>query len=390
MAIAFKKAVRTGALIRSLLIGQSGAGKTYTALALACHMAEAIGSRVAVVDTEDNSAAKYAGERCGCCRCMGQGITFDFDVLCLTKCSPNDYLQAMAAASGAGYRILVLDSITHEWDGPGGCLEMVDANQQRSKNKHAAWGPVTEEHNRFLQAIRSWPGHVVATVRAKEKHEKQGNQVVSLGVLPIQRDGIEYEFDFAVFLNGASASVCKTRASSLRGWVGRNPGADLAADLLAWSGTGEPASATKPAPAPKRVEPRQQPQRRPEPPRPPVEVLDAEPELEPEDDLEVIDAALEHAMSLASQLHDAGKREQAISHLRAADSLDRLEKLTARVQELLTAQEDATLEVEAGPFGSEPEPAPKSKAKAGAPKAKPWAAAKAELDAEGPVAPEGL
>lgn len=235
----FAPAVRQGVNLRALLIGQSGSGKTYSALAVASHLAERIGTKVAVVDTEDRSAEKYAHEKCACAQCRGQGISFVFDVLCLKRCSPDDYMNAMRAAHANGYGVIVLDSISHEWEGPGGCLEIVDANQRQSKNKHAAWGPVTEKHNQFLAAIRNFPGHVVATVRAKEKHQKEGGKIVSLGVLPVQRDGIEYEFDLALFLDQSRGQIVKTRASKLEGWIGTRPGAELANAMLAWANGGE-------------------------------------------------------------------------------------------------------------------------------------------------------
>lgn len=233
----FQKAVRGGIKLRVLIVGKSGAGKTYTALALATHLARAMGGApIALADSEDDSAKKYAGEPCGCHACRGHGAAcFEFDKLCLTRCSPDDYMDAMAAAAANDYGVLVLDSISHEWEGPGGCLRMVDASQRQSRNKHAAWGPVTQKHQAFLSAVRRWPGHLIATCRAKEKHSSEGGKVVSLGVLPVQREGIEYEFDVVVFLDGARASVVKTRASKLEGWLGDRPGLDLARVLHEWA-----------------------------------------------------------------------------------------------------------------------------------------------------------
>lgn len=232
----FQKAVRADIPLRVLLIGLSGSGKTYTALALAAHM----GTKVAVIDTENGSASKYAGDPCRCHACRGSDRSFDFDVLELNEHSPKAYMDAMQAAATHGYGVVVLDSVSHEWEGKGGCLEMVDASEAR--NKHAAWGPVTKAHNSFLQFVRDFPGHVIATCRAKEKHEKRGKEVVSRGVLPVQREGIEYEFDVALFMDGGSGSVIKTRAAVLDGWMGEHPGGDLADRLLAWSeGLSEPA-----------------------------------------------------------------------------------------------------------------------------------------------------
>ena len=241
----FKKAKRQDVRLRVLLVGLSGAGKTYSGLAIASHL----GGRLAVVDTEDGSASKYADEACQCRTCRGHGTSFEFDVLELDRHSPKDYMQAMKAASANGYGVLLLDSITHEWDGRGGCLEMVDAAQRQAKNKYTAWGPVTSQHQQFLQAIRDWPGHVIATCRAKEKHAVEGKTVSSRGVLPVQREGIEYEFDVVVFLDGARGQIVKTRAAVLDGRIDDRPGQELADALQAWAGSGdrtEPTAAEAP------------------------------------------------------------------------------------------------------------------------------------------------
>lgn len=254
----FKPAVREEINLRLLLLGLSGQGKTFTALAIACHLAQLTGRRVAFIDTEDGAARKYAGELCQCHACRGHGIRFEFDVVELARHHPQEWLAMMQAATAGGYGILVLDSISHEWQA---CLEDVDQRQRQVKNKHSAWGPTTEAHNAFLAGIRSWPGHLIACCRAKEKHSSEGGKVTSLGVLPVQRDGIEYELDVALFMSGATGRVVKTRAAALQERIEQRPGLALAQDLLAW--TGSPAAAQEQA-TPAAGAPQQQPDEAPQ------------------------------------------------------------------------------------------------------------------------------
>ena len=121
----FKRATKKDSKLRLGLIGPAGSGKTYTALTVAKHF----GGRVALVDSENGSASKYAN-------------LFDFDVLEPQSFSPTDYVNAIKAAEEAGYGILILDSLTHAWAGKkNSALELVDRAAARSKsgNSFAAW-----------------------------------------------------------------------------------------------------------------------------------------------------------------------------------------------------------------------------------------------------------
>lgn len=113
MAVTFRKAKRGLSKLRLALSGVSGSGKTYSALLLA----KGLGGRIAVVDTERGSASLYADM---------PGIP-DFDVLDLeAPFSPERYVEAIRAAESAGYDVLIIDSMSHEWTGKGGCLELAD------------------------------------------------------------------------------------------------------------------------------------------------------------------------------------------------------------------------------------------------------------------------
>ena len=180
----FKKAERKKAKLRLALSGTSGSGKTYGAL----QIAKGIGGKVAVLDTERGSASLYAN-------------MMDFDVVELgPPYEPERFVDVMDAAAKAGYDILIIDSITHEWKGDGGILEIVD-NIGRAKfrgNSYAAWNEGDKRHRRFIDAMLHSPLHVIVTMRSKAVYvegERNGKKTIEKqGAAPEQRDGIEYEF----------------------------------------------------------------------------------------------------------------------------------------------------------------------------------------------------
>lgn len=201
----FKKAERKKAKLRLALSGTSGSGKTYGAL----QIAKGIGGKVAVLDTERGSASLYAD-------------MMDFDVVELgPPYEPERFIEVMDAAAKAGYDVLIIDSITHEWKGAGGMLEIVD-NIARAKfrgNSYAAWNEGDKRHRRFVDAMLHSPMHIIVTMRSKAVYvegERNGKKTIQKqGAAPEQRDGIEYEFtavlDLTVDGNLAVKSKDRTR-----------------------------------------------------------------------------------------------------------------------------------------------------------------------------------
>lgn len=238
--LTFQKATRQKSKLRLALVGPSGSGKTYSALAIATELVGPSG-RVAVIDTEHGSASKYAGR-------------FSFDVLELDSCAPSTYVEALQAAAEAGYDAVVVDSLSHAWMGRDGALEQVDkaAKRSQSGNTFTAWRDVTPQHNALVEALITAPLHVVATMRAKTEYvmEKDRNGKTSprkVGLAPVQRDGLEYEFDVLGDIDlEHNLIISKTRCESLSGAVIQKPGANVAKVLLAWLSDG--ADAPKVAP----------------------------------------------------------------------------------------------------------------------------------------------
>lgn len=179
----FQKAQRRKAKLRLGITGPSGAGKTWGAL----KVAKGLGGSIAVIDTERGSASLYTH-------------LVDFDVLELNPpYTPERFIEAIRAAEAAGYDTVIVDSITHEWSGVGGCLELVDqiAAAKFRGNSWSAWNEITPRHRALLDAILRSPAHIIVTMRSKtetaQTEENGRKKVVKLGMKAEQRDGFEYE-----------------------------------------------------------------------------------------------------------------------------------------------------------------------------------------------------
>jgi len=197
----FNKAERKRSKLRLAIAGVSGSGKTTAAL----QIAKGLGGKVAVIDTENGSSSLYSDK-------------FDFDVLELdAPYTPERFIQAIDAAEQAGYDIVVVDSMSHEWVGSGGCLEINDtlSKTKYKTNSFAAWNETSVKHRKFLEKIVTSKIHVIATVRMKAGHEQSGGKVVKLGLKYEMKENFEFEFTtvFDLSHEGHYAVVSKDRTS---------------------------------------------------------------------------------------------------------------------------------------------------------------------------------
>lgn len=178
----FQKAKKEKIYLKVLLAGASGSGKSYSALKLATGIANKMGGRIAAIDTEAGRIRYYANE-------------FDFDDLQLSEpYTPEKYIEAITQAVDSGYNVLIIDSITHEWNY---ILDQVD--KIPGTNSYTKWGKLTPRHNKFTEKMIQSPINIIATVRGKDAYvleqDKNGKQVPKkVGLGYTQRDGLEYEY----------------------------------------------------------------------------------------------------------------------------------------------------------------------------------------------------
>lgn len=222
-----KKAQRMKAKLRLGIAAPSGAGKTYSALL----MAFGLGGKVGLVDTEHGSGHLYAH--------LGE-----YDVIGLeAPYTVAKYTEALKAFEAAGYTTIIIDSLSHAWAGDGGLLDKQGKIADRGVNSFAAWRTITPEHNALVDAMLQSPCHVIATMRAKqdyviETNDKGKQTPKKVGLAPVQRDGMEYEFTVMLDVDmNHVASASKDRTSLFDGRFFKIT-QETGGELLQWLETG--------------------------------------------------------------------------------------------------------------------------------------------------------
>lgn len=235
-----KKAVRQRRPLKVSMEGLSGQGKTYTALRLAFDMRRfGIGKKIVVLDSENESAGLYAGTR-------EDGETWDYDTVDMPAAArnPKGYTDAYEYLVGAGYDIIIVDSLSHAWHG---AMEQVDAHARQNRNdKFGAWATVTPLQRRMLEVLTDSRAHCITTMRVKSDFQDQevgGRQrKVKVGTKADQREGTEYEYDLVLrFEIGNECIVDKVRGcSAMNGRAATKPGPTFWAPLFQWWLSAEP------------------------------------------------------------------------------------------------------------------------------------------------------
>jgi energy-coupling factor transporter ATP-binding protein EcfA2 len=211
----FKPAVKYEAKGRVSLIGPAGSGKSMSSLILARLLAGPEG-KIACVDTEHGSLSKYAGEPI-----PGMpGEVFKFDVMELDSFSPDNFMKALKAAEDGGYKVFDCDSLSHFWTGKDGALEFVDMAAKRHKDNMGGWKEFRPHERAMVDAMIASPLHVITTMRTKTDYQEQTDERtgkkkrVKIGLAPVQREGLEYEFDLVGYMDEENTLIVdKTRCS---------------------------------------------------------------------------------------------------------------------------------------------------------------------------------
>tara|TARA_R110000796_G_scaffold37722_4_gene95170 strand:+ start:35874 stop:36728 length:855 start_codon:yes stop_codon:yes gene_type:complete len=200
-------AKREDVKLRIGLSGASGFGKTYSALLLAYGITNDW-SKIAIIDTENSSANLYAN--------LGS-----YNVLALMQpYNPERYIEAIRTCENASVEVIIIDSISHEWNGSGGCLEIHDKLGGRFQD----WAKITPRHQAFIDTILQSKCHVITSVRSKTDYSMDADangktKVVKHGMKQITRDGFEYELSvhFEIINEQHLAKASKDRTGLFMG-----------------------------------------------------------------------------------------------------------------------------------------------------------------------------
>lgn len=208
----FRKAQRTNAKLRLAITGTAGAGKTFSSILIA----KGLGSgNIALIDSENGSGNLYAG-------------MCDYDICQLSApYDPRKYVQVIHEAEKEGYTTIIIDSLSHAWSGQGGILDLqaqITASM-KSGNSYAAWRQVTPLQNRLVECILTSPCHIIATMRSKtdyamDKNERGYTEIRKVGLAPVQREGMDYEFTTVFDLSQEHIAIASKDRTGL---FGANP-----------------------------------------------------------------------------------------------------------------------------------------------------------------------
>lgn len=240
-------AVREGVLLRVGLCGPSGSGKTKTGLILATRMQEQLGTGpIYVIDSENRSALRYAYSPRS-----RDGFRFKHVPMPEDDYSPQAYTAALDYCERQGAGIVLIDSLSHVWNGINGVLEMADSITEKSRTKNTfseGWRVMSPVYTRLVQRLISAGTHMIFTARAKTEYDMQKNdrgkvEPIKVGLAPILREGFEYEVDLwgDLSLPHNDMTVSKTRIDRVAlGEVIRRPGNDFADTIVEWMKDADP------------------------------------------------------------------------------------------------------------------------------------------------------
>lgn len=224
-----RKATRQKAKIRLGLSAVSGGGKTYSAILIAKGMAKGDLTKVAMIDTENGSGDLYSH--------LGE-----YNILQLeAPFTPEKYINAIKECENAGMEVIIVDSITHEWSGRGGILEI---HGSMTGNSFTNWGVVTPRHDKFKEAMISSKCHIITTVRRKqdyimELNEKGKQTPTKVGLKEETREGFEYELTVNLELDQKhNATSSKDRTGLFMGKPQFVPSEETGAMILEWCESG--------------------------------------------------------------------------------------------------------------------------------------------------------
>lgn len=243
VGLTIARAEKRAGRLRVCVTGPSGSGKSYSALLIAAGIVgdkprEDGRPRVLAVDTENASLADYGANA------DGSWPIVPFDVVELRpEYTVQKYLEAYRMAEANGYEVVIFDSLTHAWAGSGGLLEQKGRLDARGGNSYTNWAKVDPDFNLFREMILNNRIHLVATMRSKMDYTVDDKgKPTKIGLAPIMRDGMEYEFTVVYDLDLThQAAISKHRTGAL--YADRKlfvPSIETGKELISWRMSGAP------------------------------------------------------------------------------------------------------------------------------------------------------
>lgn len=222
----FQRATRKKVKLRLSIAGLSGSGKTWSALEIATGMYP--NGKIALLDSEANRGELYAEN-------------FDYCTMQIAApFSTDKYIKAIKSAEQEGFDILIIDSLSHAWVGDGGVLSEVEKAGGQFQN---GWKKGTPQHNALVEAIVQSKLHIIATMRSKadyvvEMNEKGKNAPRKVGLAPVQRDGLEYEFTIAMDIDHSHVAHVTKDNTNLFDQQYIKPTKEMGEQIMNWLNSG--------------------------------------------------------------------------------------------------------------------------------------------------------
>lgn len=191
----FKKAVREDVWLKIGMTGTSGSGKTFSALRVATGLVgKCDGEGIAFISTEKSRSLYYADR-------------FSYDVLELDEYGTEDYINAIKEAVNNGYKVIIIDSLSHGW------MQLNEDHSNMKGNSFQNWGVLKPKWKKLMNTILSAPAHVFVLTRGKTEwtlEDKNGKSVptkVGLGSTAEKDQDFEYTVSFMLNQGSHVASV---------------------------------------------------------------------------------------------------------------------------------------------------------------------------------------
>lgn len=263
MALSFQKAKREQVRIKINIAGPAGSGKTMSSLLLGYGLIRAehpdwseekIWDSICVCDSECGSASLYVGAQ------VGPTTIGSYNVINLAPpFTAQSYMDAIHMAEEHNMSVIIVDSLSHVWQGEGGLLDEQGKIAARTGNSYTSWRTISPQYTKLVDTILQSSSHVITCVRAKMEYQQVKNdqgktQVKALGMGLQLREGYEYEVSVNFMLdNDHVANATKDRTGLFDGkyfTIDANTGATL----YRWLSSGAPVVQKSTVPEPVKAE----------------------------------------------------------------------------------------------------------------------------------------